>query len=263
MSAVSLAFSDTMTMLRRQLVHARRYPMMLYIAGVPIVFLLLFVYVFGGTLGAGLAGIVAGGRAQYLAYVVPGVLLMAVAMAAQGTAIGVAQDMNEGIVARFKTMDVSRTAVLTAHVLSIVIQTMMGIVVTIGVALLIGYRTGASAAGWAGALGMLTLAAFAVTWPAVGCGLVAKSIESASNLPMPLMLLPFFGSGFVPTASLPVGLRWFAAFQPFTPIIETVRRLLEGTPVGTTWLVAVAWCVAMAFAGYVWSARLYERERLS
>ena len=193
----------------------------------PIVFLLLFVFVLGGTLGAGLGG-VAGGRAEYVAYVIPGILLVTVSGGAQGTAISVAMDMTEGIVARFRTMSISRASFLSGHVLANVLQTMLAIAIVVVVAVVIGFRPTTGPIQWLAAVGLLALSALALTWIAVALGMVTRSVETASNLPMPLILLPFFGSGFVPTASMPDPLRWFADNQPFTPIIETVRRLLFG-----------------------------------
>lgn len=259
MNALSTYLTDSATMLRRNLRHMRRYPMIFFIAGIPIVFLLLFVFVFGGTLGAGLGG-VAGGRAEYVAYVVPGILLITVSGGATGTAISVAMDMTEGIVARFRTMSISRASFLSGHVLANVIQTMAAIAIVVVVALVIGFRPITGPIEWLAAAGLLTLSALALTWIAVALGMLTKSVETASNLPMPLLLLPFFGSGFVPTASLPDPLRWFADNQPFTPIIETVRRLLLGGEIGSTGLIAVAWCVAITLVGYLWARKLYDRD---
>ena len=203
MTTYPLVLADSATMLRRNLRRMRRYPSLtLFIAGIPVVFLLLFVYVFGGTLGAGL-GQVAGGRAAYLAYVVPGILLITVAGAAQGTAISVAMDMTEGIIARFRTMDIARASVLTGHVVGSVIQTMLALVVVMLVALLIGFRSTTGPVEWLAAAGLLALAALAISWLSVALGMVAKSVETASNLPMFLILLPFLSSGFVPTDSMP------------------------------------------------------------
>ena len=259
MTAYSTYLTDSTTMLRRNVRHMRRYPMLFFIAGIPIVLLLLFAYVFGGTLGAGLGGLT-GGRADYVASVVPGILLITIAGGAQGTAISVAMDMKEGIVARFRTMPISRASVLTGHVLANVLQTMLAIAIVVVVAVLIGFRATTGPLEWIAATGLLGLTALAFTWIAVALGLVSKSVETASNLPMPLMLLPFFGSGFVPTASMPDPLRWFADNQPFTPIMETVRRLLLGGEIGSGGLIAVAWCVAITLAGYLWAQRLYDRD---
>ncbi len=260
MSTMSYALTDSATMLRRSLRHMQRYPSMtLMLAGIPVILLLLFVYVFGGTLGAGLGG-VSGGRTAYANYVAPGVILLTLAAAAQGTAISVAMDMTEGIIARFRTMAISRASVLTGHVLGSMIQTMVSIAVVIGVALLVGFRPTAGPLGWLAALGVLALATFALTWLSVAFGLVAKSVETASNLPMFLMLLPFLGSGFVPTSSMPAGLRWFAEYQPFTPVTETVRGLLTGTPIGSSAVITVGWSVSLALFAYLWAKRLYRRH---
>jgi ABC-2 type transport system permease protein len=260
MSALAYALNDSSTMLRRQMLHMIRYPSLtVMLVGMPIVFLLLFVYVFGGTLGAGLGG-VAGGRSAYVEYVVPGILLMTIAGGAQGTAISVAMDMTEGIVARFRTMAISRASVLVGHVVGSLIQTMISIVVVLCVAMLIGFRPSAGPLGWIGAIGLLALATFAVTWLSVAFGMVTNSVETASNIPMFLMLLPFLGSGFVPTDSMPAGIRWFAEYQPFTPIMETLRGLLMGTPIGNSGVLAVAWCLAIALLGFLWAVRLYERN---
>jgi ABC-2 type transport system permease protein len=259
MTALSYAARDSATMLRRNLKRMVRYPSLtMFVVGGPLVFLFLFVYVFGGTMGAGLGG-PTGGRAEYLTYVVPGILLITIAGTAQGTAISIAMDMTEGIVARFRTMAISRAAVLTGHVVGAMIQTVIAIAVVVGVALLIGFRPAANPVEWIAAIGLLALVTLAITWLAVAMGMAAKTVESASNTPSFLLLLPFFGSGFVPTDSLPVGLRWFAEYQPFTPIIETLRGLLTGSSIGNSAAVAGAWCVAIAVLGYLWALRSYNR----
>lgn len=259
MSGLAIALTDSATMLRRQLRHMQRYPSLtFFLVGLPVVLLLVFVYVFGGTLGAGLGAGLSGGRAEYLRFLVPGMLIMAIASGAQITAISVAMDMTEGIITRFRTMSISRFSVLAGHVVGSVLQVMLAIVVTIGVAVLMGFRPSANAVEWAEVIGLLALTAFAITWVAVALGLSTKSVETASNLPMFLVLLPFLGSGFVTTASMPAGLRLFAENQPFTPIIDTVRRLLAGAPVGHVGWIAVAWCVAIALVGYFWARWLYE-----
>ena len=261
---MTYAIRDSMTMLRRNLRRSLRYPVApATTMGIPIVLLLLFVFVFGNTLGAGLPGASGeaggGGRGDSLDYVTPGILLLAITGAAQSTAIAVAMDMTEGIVARFRTMAIARASVLTGHVVGSVIQTMIAIVVVLGVALALGFDATASPLEWLGAIGLLALVAFAVTWLAVALGLVTKSVEAASNLPMPLILLPFLGSGFVPTDSMPAALRWFAENQPFTPIMETLRGLLLGTPIGSSGWLAIAWSVAIGLGSYVWAKHLYDR----
>jgi ABC-2 type transport system permease protein len=268
MSTQTYAVRDSMTMLRRNLRHQLRYPTIIFfIVGIPVVFLLLFVYAFGGTLGAGLAGpgldVPAGDRGDYVNYVAPGIILLGVAGGAQGTAIAVAMDMTEGIVARLRTMAIFRPSILIGHVVGSVLQAMLALVVVVVVAVLIGFRPNANVAEWVLAGGLLALTSLALTWLSAALGLVSKSVESASNLPMPLMLLPFLGSGFVPTDSMPTALRWFAEYQPFTPIIETLRGLLMGTAIGSSGVQAVAWCVAITLGGYVWAKHLFDRDPAS
>jgi ABC-2 type transport system permease protein len=247
-------------MLRRNLRRTLRYPVAAAATvALPLVFLLLFVVVFGDTMGAGLPG-VSGGRDEYLDYVTPGIVLLAAAGAAQATAIGVAMDMTEGIVARFRTMAIARVSVLGGHVAGSLIQTMIGIAVVVAVALVLGFGPTAGPLEWLAAAGLLALIAHALIWLAVALGLVGRNVESASNLPLPLMLLPFLGSGFVPTETMPAGMQWFAEHQPFTPMMETLRGLLMGTPIGNSGVVAVGWCAAIALAGSLWARRLYERD---
>jgi ABC-2 type transport system permease protein len=261
----SHALVHARVMLRRNLRHLQRYPSLtLMTTLMPLVFLLLFVYVFGGTLGSGLGGAMPtglhGGRGAYADYVAPAIILMAVAAAAPVTAIAVAQDMTEGVIARFRTMAVARSSVLTGHVVGATIQTLISVVIVTAAAVAVGFRPHANAAGWLAALGVVLLLTFALTWLCVGLGLAAKSVETASNSPMFLMLLPFLGSGFVPTDSLPTGMRWFAEYEPFTPVNETLRGLLTGTRIGDNLVVTLAWCLGVAVLSYAWSRRLYERE---
>ena len=260
MTTLTYALADSATMVRRSLRHILRYPSMtVQLAGLPVVFLLLFVYVFGGTLGNGLGG-AAGGRAEYINYVVPGILLMTIATAITGTAISVAMDMTEGIIARFRTMAIARASVLTGHVVGSMAQTLGSIAIVTGVGLLIGFRPNANPVEWVAAIGVVAMITFALIWLSVALGLKAKNVESASNLPTPVVFLPFLSSGFVPTASMPTGLAWFAEHQPFTPIIETLRGLLTGTPIGNDAWIALAWCAVIGLGGYVWSKRLFDRE---
>jgi ABC-2 type transport system permease protein len=260
MSTLAYALSDSKTMLRRNLKHAVRYPAVTFVVfAIPVVILLLFVYVFGGTMGAGLGG--SGGGGDYVDYVVPGILLMAIAGSSQGTAIAVSMDMTEGIIARFRTMGITRASVMTGHVLSSTLQTMLGVAAVIAVAFVVGFRPTASPVEWIATTGVLLMTTLSITWLAVALGLFPKTVEAASNLPMPLILLPFLSSGFVPTESMPAGVAWFAEHQPFTPIIETLRGLLFGTAIGDSAAIAVAWCVGIAVVSYRWALRLYNRER--
>jgi ABC-2 type transport system permease protein len=256
MSTLTLAMRDSSTMVRRQLKRLLRYPSMtVQLVATPVIILLLFVYVFGGTLGAGLGG----GRDVYVNYVVPGILLMAAATAATGTAVMVATDMTEGIIARFRTMRISRASVLTGHVVGSVIQQLLGMAVLIGIALAIGFRPNATPVEWLAAAGLLTFFVVAITWLAVALGLKSPTPEAASNAPMPLVFLPFLGSGFVPTDSMPTVLRWFAEYQPFTPIMQTIRGLLLGPPIGNNAAIATAWCTAIAAVSYLWAKNTYNK----
>jgi ABC-2 type transport system permease protein len=262
MTSLGYTLADSATMLRRNLKHQLRYPSLtLMLAGLPIVFLLLFVYVFGGQLGTGLGGHGAGGRSAYLTYVVPGILIITVASAALGTAISVATDMTGGIIDRFRTMAISRGAVLTGHVIGSVLQTLAVLVLVLGVSLAIGFRSHASVLDWLATAGVLALFAFALIWLSAALGMAAKSVETASNTPMFLTLLPFLSSAFVPIASMPAGLRQFAEYEPFTPVTQTVRGLLTGGPVAAHAIPAIAWSAAIALASYLWAVRLYNRRR--
>jgi ABC-2 type transport system permease protein len=262
MTALSYAAQDSATMLRRNLRHLIRYPSMtLMLIAMPVIFLLLFVYVFGGTLGAGLAG--GGGRAAYVDYVTPGIMMLTVAGAAIATSVSAATDMTEGIIARFRTMAISRASVLTGHVLGSVIQMVLATAVVTAIAVATGFRPTADVLEWLAAAGIAALFAFALSWLSVALGLVAKSPEAASNTPMPLMVLPFLGSGFVPVMSMPAGVRWFAEYQPFSPVIDTLRGLLLGGPIGQSAAIAAAWGVGIALASYLWARRLYDRDPAS
>ncbi len=260
MTTVSYAVHDSTTMLRRSLRHIVRYPSMtIVLIGMPVIVLLLFVYVFGETLGAGL-GAGSAGRADYANYVTPGILLITVASAVQGTAISVAMDMSAGLIARFRTMPITRTSVLTGHAVGSFLQSMVSLVVVVGVAVAVGFRPTAGLTDWLAAIGVLALFTLALTWLSVAFGLVAKTPESASNLPTFLVLLPFLGSGFVPTESMPTALGWFAEYQPFTPMIETLRGLLLGGAIGHNAAVAVAWSVGLTLFAYLWARSLFDRR---
>ncbi|PZR52636.1 ABC transporter permease [Xylanimonas oleitrophica] len=271
MTAVAVApagrpLADTLTMLRRNLLRAVRYPGLTgFTVGIPVVLMLLFVYVFGGALGAGVApGVTAGaqGRAAYLDYITPAIVLFAVVGAAQSVAITAAMDATSGIMARFKTMAIAPGSVLGGPVLGTVVQGLVAVVAVLGLAVALGLRPAAGAGGWLAVAGLAALVTFALSWLCVAMGLAARSVETASNTPMLLTALPFLGSGFVPVETMPAGVRWFAEHQPFTPVIETTRSLLAGTGLDTSTTVqALAWTVAIGAAGYAWSRSLYRRER--
>jgi ABC-2 type transport system permease protein len=259
MSTLSYALTDSATMVRRNLMRLARYPSLtVLLIGMPVVFLLLFVYVFGGTLGAGIAG--GGGRSEYVNYVTPAIILMTITSAIQGTTIAVATDMTEGIVDRFRTMAIARVSVLTGHVVGSLVQTLLAVAAVVGVALLIGFRPSAGPVDWLALIGVLVLMAFAFIWLAVAFGLASKTVEASSNVGLPLVLLPFLSSGFVPTDSMPTALRWFAEYQPFTPLIDTIRGLLLGAPLGNSLVFTLGWCAVIGLGGYLWSKKLFNRE---
>ena len=228
MSTLTYAVHDSRTMLRRQLRRAWRYPAMtMVIIAIPVILLLLFVYVFGGTMGAGITG-GTGSRADYANYLVPGILLLSIATGATSTATSVAMDMTEGIIARFKTMAIYRPSVLAGHVIGSTTQTMIGLALLIGVGLLVGFRPTATPVEWLAVAGLLVAISVAITWLSVACGLVSKTVEGASNLPMPLILLPFLVSGFVAEA-----FGWRAAFAAAAlgPLAALLISLLALRPI--------------------------------
>jgi ABC-2 type transport system permease protein len=261
MSSHSLAVRDSSTMLRRNLLHARRYPShTLNLLLTPIMLLLLFVYIFGDTMSAGIGG---GGpnHSEYIAYVVPGILLMTIGGTVIGTAVSVSNDMTEGIIARFRTMAIDRGSVLVGHVAGSVLQSIISVVLVGAVAVAIGFRsTDASVLEWLAAFGLLVLFAMALTWVAVGMGLISPNAEAASNNAMPMILLPLLSNAFVPIDSMP---RWFqpiAEYQPFTPAIETLRGLLLGSEIGHNGWLAVVWCLGLTVLGYFWSTSKFNRD---
>ncbi|MFH8972429.1 ABC transporter permease [Streptomyces sp. NPDC017890] len=258
MSSLSLAVRDSSTMLRRNLLHARRYPSLtLNLLLTPVMLLLLFVYIFGDAMSAGIGG----DRSDYIAYLVPGLLLMTIGSTTIGTAVSVSTDMSEGIIARFRTMAIHRPSVLIGHVIGSVLQSVLSVVLVGLVAVAIGFRsTDATALEWAAAFGLLVLFALALTWIAVGMGLVSPNAEAASNNAMPLILLPLLSSAFVPVDGMPGWFQPIAEYQPFTPAIETLRGLLLGTGIGHNGWLAVAWCLALTALGYFWSAAKFNRD---
>ncbi|MGW0969394.1 ABC transporter permease [Streptomyces sp. NPDC002516] len=256
MSSLSLALRDSSTMLRRNLLHARRYPSLtLNLLLTPVMLLLLFVYIFGGAMSGG------AGRTAYIAYIVPGILLMTVGSTVIGTAVSVSTDMSEGIIARFRTMAIHRGSILVGHVIGSVVQSALSVVLVAAVGVAIGFRSsGAGVLDWLAAFGLIVLFALALTWIAVGMGLVSPTAEAASNNAMPLILLPLLSSAFVPLHSMPGWFQPIARYQPFTPAIETLRGLLLGTPIGDNWWIALLWCLGLAVLGYFWAASTFDRD---
>jgi len=248
--------SDAATMVRRDFRHLRRYPLMT-ISGImtPTIMLLLFVFVFGGAMKSSL-----GAGASYVNYLVPGILMMTLGSGCAATAIGVNMDMAEGVVARFRIMAISRASVLTGRAVGSIIRSLISVVLVIGVALIVGFRPSAGPVQWLAAFGFMALLSLALTWLALAMGMAAKSVAGANSSTLLLQFGPFISSGFVPPDTMPVGVRWFAENQPFTSMIETLRGLLLGTPIGNSEIIAFAWCVAIALGGYLWARAAYNHD---
>ncbi|MCZ9354677.1 ABC transporter permease [Streptomyces mutabilis] len=259
MSNLGLAVRDSSTMLRRNLLHARRYPSLtLNLLLTPVMLLLLFVYVFGDAMSAGIGG---GDRSDYVAYIVPGLLLMTIGSTTIGTAVSVSNDMTEGIIARFRTMAIHRGSVLIGHVIGSVVQSIMSVVLVGAVGLAIGFRSAdATALEWLAAFGLVVFFTVALTWIAVGMGLVSPNAEAASNNAMPLIFLPLISSTFVPVDSMPGWFQPVAEYQPFTPAVETLRGLLLGTEIGHNGWLALVWCLALTALGYFWSTSMFNSD---
>ncbi|MEV6104622.1 ABC transporter permease [Streptomyces sp. NPDC051940] len=254
MSSLSYAARDSLTMLRRNVKHARRYPSMTVgVLMMPVVMLLLFVYVFGGAMSAGI------GRGAYVDYVAPGILLIAAASAALTASVSVATDMTEGIINRFRTMAISRASVMTGHVAGCVLLTLASLVLVTGLAVAVGFRPDASPVEWLAAVGVLALITLALSWLGAAMGMTAKTVEAASNSPMPLQFLPMLGSAFVPTDTMPTGARLFAEYQPFTPVNETLRGLLTGSEIGGAGWTALGWGVGLSVVGYLRARSVFRR----
>ncbi|WP_399886816.1 ABC transporter permease [Streptomyces sp. BBFR51] len=260
MSTLPLAARNSSTMLRRNLLHARRYPSLtLNLLLTPIMLLLLFVYIFGDTMSAGIGG--DADRSAYVAFLVPGLLLMTIGSTTIGTAVSVCNDMTEGIIARFRTMAIHRGSVITGHVIGSVLQSVISVVLVGAVAVAIGFRsTDATLLEWLAAFGLLTLFALALTWIAVGMGLVSPNAEAAGNNAMPLIFLPLISSTFVPIDAMPGWFQPIAEYQPFTPAIETLRGLLLGTEIGHNGWLALGWCLALCALGSFWSKAVFNRD---
>jgi ABC-2 type transport system permease protein len=243
-------------MLRRDFLHLRRYPLMTISGiGTPTVMLLLFVFVFGGAMSHSL-----GAGTSYINYLVPGILMMTLGSGCAATAIGINMDMSEGVVARFRVMAISRASVLTGRVVGSLIRTLLSVVLVIGVALVAGFRSTAGPVQWLEAFGFTALLTLALTWLALAMGMAAKSVAGANSSTLLLQFGPFISSGFIPPDTMPGGVRWFAENQPFTSMIETLRGLLLGTPIGDSAIVATAWCVVIALVGYIWARAAYNRD---
>jgi ABC-2 type transport system permease protein len=246
-------FGDTAVLTRRSLRHiARSMDTIITTAIMPIAFMLLFVYVFGGAINSG-AG-------SYVDYLLPGILLITIASGISYTAFRLFLDMKSGIFERFQSMPIARSSVLWAHVLTSLVANLIAIVVVVLVALLMGFRSGAGLAAWLAVAGVLILFTLALTWLAIIPGLSAKSADGAVAFSYPLIFLPFISSAFVPTATMPGPVRAFAEHQPVTIIVNTIRDLFTQQPVGTDLWIAVAWCIGILIVAYGFAMATYRRK---
>ncbi|MFI5502353.1 ABC transporter permease [Nocardia asteroides] len=244
---------DSITMLDRNIRHTVRSPdTMIMTIALPVMILLMFVYVFGGAMDVG--------PGAYIDYVVPGIILLCAGFGASTTAVALSTDVADGIIDRFRTMAIARSAVLTGHVAESVLRNLITSAIVIGVAVLIGFRPTTDPLRWLGVAGVLTMFVFALSWLSAALGLLARNPQAANGFTFVFMFLPYVSSAFVPAESMPSALHAFARNQPVTPVIETLRGLLMGTPIGNSALLAVLWCAGIALVGYVCAGALFRRR---
>jgi ABC-2 type transport system permease protein len=244
--------ADARTMMRRNLKHIRRNPVTLFNGALmPVVIMLLFVYVLGGAFNVG---------EHYIQYAAPGMILLAISYGLSGTAVTVNSDMTKGIINRFKVMNISRGAILNGHVVATMIGTCTAVTAIIGVAFALGFRSPATPLDWVAAIAVILATSFAAAWLTVALGMAAKTPESAGMAVVPLIMAPFLSSAIVPAAKMGQGFRQFAQYQPFTPITESIRDLLNGHPSAGYTAAALAWCAGIALTGYLWSRATYTKR---
>jgi ABC-2 type transport system permease protein len=247
------SLGDTAVLTGRTLRHVTRsLDTIITTAIMPIAMMLLFVYVFGGAIDTG--------SDSYVNYMLPGILLITIASGISYTAFRLFMDMKSGIFERFQSTPIARSGVLWAHVLTSLVANLISLVIVVGVALLMGFRTGAGVPAWLGVAGILFLFTLALTWTAVIPGLSATSVEGAGAFSYPLIFLPFISSAFVPTATMPAPVRWFAEHQPVTSIVNTIRALFAQQPVGDDIWIALAWCAGILVVAYVFAMITYRRK---
>ncbi|MCY9590629.1 ABC transporter permease [Paenibacillus chitinolyticus] len=246
-------FIDISIMLGRSMRHIfRSMDTIVTVTIMPIAMMLLFVYVFGGAIQSG--------TDNYVNYLLPGILLMAIASGISYTAFRLFTDVQRGIFERFHTMPISRSALLWGHVLTSLLSNAISVVVIILAALLMGFRSSAGVLPWLAVAGILALFTLALTWVAAIAGLSAKTVDGASAFSYPIIFLPFISSAFVPTESMPTAVRVFAENQPVTSIVEAIRALLSGQPLGSDIWIAIAWCVGIMLLAYVFAMRVYKKR---
>ncbi len=247
--------SDTAVLTGRTLRHVTRsIDTIITTAIMPIGIMLMFVYVFGGAIDTG--------DTPYIDYLLPGILLITVASGVSYTGYRLFMDLKSGIFERFQSLPIGRTGVLWAHVLTSLAANLVSLVLVVAVAVLMGFRTGADVVGWLAVTGILLLFTLALTWVAVIAGLSANSVEGASAFSYPLIFLPFVSSAFVPTETMPAPVRWFAENQPVTSIVNSIRAVFAGQPVGADLWIALAWCLGILVAAVI-AARLVYRRKLA
>ena len=246
-------FGDTALLTGRSLRHITRSPDTIITTTImPIAFMLMFVYVFGGSIKSG--------SEHYVNYLLPGILLITIASSISYTAFRLFLDMKSGIFERFNSMPIARSSVLWAHVLTSLVANLISLVVVVLVALVMGFRSSAGLLSWLAVAGILVLFILALTWLAVIPGLTAKTIDGASAFSYPLIFLPFISSAFVPTETMPGPVRWFAENQPVTSIVNAIRALLTEQPIGSDIWVALGWCVGILVVAYVFAMITYRRK---
>jgi ABC-2 type transport system permease protein len=237
----------------RSLRHILRSPDTIITTAVtPVAIMMLFVYVFGGAIDTG--------TSSYIDYMLPGILLITIASGIAYTAYRLFMDMQGGIFERFQSMPIARSSALCAHVLTSLVANVVSLVIVVAVAVLMGFRSDASVLAWLAVWGILVLFTLALTWVAVIAGLAAKTVDGASAFSYPLIFLPFISSAFVPTDTMPAPVAWFAENQPVTPIVDTIRALFAGEPVGGDIWIALAWCVVILVVAYLAARAIYRRK---
>ncbi|MEO3941302.1 ABC transporter permease [Paenarthrobacter nicotinovorans] len=246
-------FADTSVLLGRSMRHIfRSVDTIITTAITPIALMLLFVYVFGGAIRTD--------TDNYVNYLLPGIMLIAIASGIAYTAVRLFTDMQSGIFERFQSMPIARSSVLWAHVLTSLVANGLSLVIIVGVALLMGFRTSANVLDWLAVAGILALFTLALTWIAIIAGLSAKSVDGAGGFSYPLIFLPFISSAFVPTETMPGPVRWFAENQPVTSIVNTIQDLFAQRPVGGDIWVALAWCLGILVVSYAFATAAYKRQ---
>jgi ABC-2 type transport system permease protein len=244
---------DTTVLLGRSLRHIARSPDTIITTAItPIAMMLLFVYVFGGAIDTG--------SVPYVSYMLPGILLITIASGIAYTALRLHTDLQGGIFERFQSMPIARSSVLWAHVVTSLVANVISLVAIVGVALLMGFRSGAGLPAWLAVAGLLILFTLALTWIAVIAGLTASSVDGAGAFSYPLIFLPFISSAFVPTATMPGPVRAFAEHQPVTSIVDAIRNLLAERPVGSGIWTALAWCAGILVVAYLFAGVSYRRR---